>query len=89
MNVSLTPELAAFVEGRVTSGRYHTASEVVREALRLLEEQERQREAAFASLKAKLQRASAEADRGEFIDGDSVFAEIRKMSERRRRDRGK
>ncbi|HUB25276.1 MAG TPA: type II toxin-antitoxin system ParD family antitoxin [Tepidisphaeraceae bacterium] len=50
--------LAGFVEGRVMSGRYHTASEVVREALRILEERESQREAAFAALKAKLQRAS-------------------------------
>ena len=40
------------------SGRYHTANEVVREALRMLEERERQREAAFAAPKAKLQRAS-------------------------------
>ena len=40
------------------SGRYHNANEVVREALRILEERESQREAAFAALKAKLQRAS-------------------------------
>jgi len=62
---------------------------VVREGLRLLEEQERQREAAFQALKAKLQRASAQADRGEFIDGETVFAEIRKMSQQRRRELGK
>jgi antitoxin ParD1/3/4 len=44
-NVSLTPELEAFVDGRVASGRYRSASEVVRAALRLLEEDERRREA--------------------------------------------
>jgi antitoxin ParD1/3/4 len=44
MNVSLTPELAAFVQGRVATGRYRSASEVVRAALRLLEEAERGRE---------------------------------------------
>jgi antitoxin ParD1/3/4 len=43
MNVSLTPELAAFVQDRVASGRYGSASEVVRAALRLLEEDERRR----------------------------------------------
>ena len=40
MNVSLTPELDNFVAGKVESGRYTSASEVVREALRLLEEHE-------------------------------------------------
>jgi antitoxin ParD1/3/4 len=41
-NVSLTPELEAFLDSRVASGRYRSASEVVRAALRLLESQERQ-----------------------------------------------
>jgi antitoxin ParD1/3/4 len=38
MNVSLTPELEKFVSDHVRSGRYASASEVIREALRLLEE---------------------------------------------------
>ncbi|TDI42129.1 MAG: type II toxin-antitoxin system ParD family antitoxin [Acidobacteria bacterium] len=37
MNVSLTPELETMIHERVATGRYHSASEVVREALRLLE----------------------------------------------------
>ena len=40
LNVSLTPELERFITARVASGRYQTASEVVRAALRLLEQQE-------------------------------------------------
>ena len=40
MNVSLTPELEKIVAERVTSGRYASASEVIREALRLLEERD-------------------------------------------------
>jgi antitoxin ParD1/3/4 len=42
-NVSLTPELEAFVDDRVACGRYRSASEVVRAGLRLLEEDERRR----------------------------------------------
>ena len=40
MNVSLTDELASFVKVKVQSGRYTSSSEVVREALRLLEKQD-------------------------------------------------
>jgi antitoxin ParD1/3/4 len=40
MNVSLTPELEKLVAERVASGRYASASEVIREALRLLEERD-------------------------------------------------
>ncbi len=43
MNVSVTPELETFVQSLVASGRYHSASEVFREGLRLLEQAERTR----------------------------------------------
>src|SRR5207302_11308141 len=40
MNVSLTPELEKYVRGKVTSRLYNNASEVIRQALRLLVERE-------------------------------------------------
>jgi len=89
LNVSLTPELEKFVQGRVASGRYQTASEVVREGLRLLEQQEMDREEAFAALKKKLQRAAAQSERGEGIDGETFFKEFRERSARIRKERGR
>jgi antitoxin ParD1/3/4 len=83
LNVSLTPELEQFVQQRVATGRYQTASEVIREGLRLLENQERDREAAFMSLKAKLKRGSDQADRGEFVDPDKTLKKIVTMKRRR------
>lgn len=85
MNISLTPELEKFVASRLSCGRYQTASEVVREGLRLLEEQEREREAVFQALKGKLKRAVEQAERGELSDGDEVFADIRRLSAARRK----
>ncbi len=66
MNVSLTPELEAFVEGAVKSGRYASASEAVREGLRLLQE----REAKFLRLKRDIEDGlnSGEATEGSFAD---------------------
>ena len=84
LNVSLTPDLDRFVHERVATGRYQTASEVIREGLRLLEQQERDREAAFGALKIKLERAAAQADRGEFVDPDDLLKEIEALKRRRR-----
>lgn len=44
INVNLTPELEAMIKRKVASGLYNSASEVVREALRLMEEKDRLRE---------------------------------------------
>ena len=59
MNVSLTPELERFVEKKVQTGRYQSASEVIRAGLRLLEEREDERlrgvtASSVAELEAKL-----------------------------------
>lgn len=84
LNVSLTPELGEFVEARVASGQYQTASEVIREGLRLLAEREQTREAALEALRAQLRRGVEQADSGELLDGDAVFEEIRQLSARHR-----
>ena len=76
LNVSLTPELEEFVRDRVGTGRYQTASEVVREGLRLLELQERDRDAAHTALRAKLKRAAAQADAGELADGEEFIDKL-------------
>ena len=77
LNVSLTPELSAFVESRLRSGRYQSASEVVREALRLLEARERQPVADVEALKVELDFGLRQLRRGESVDGASFFAELR------------
>ena len=85
VNISLTPELDAFLQSRVQSGRYQTTSEVVREALRLLERQEQERDEALLWRRASLERGAEEANRGALLDGDEVFSELRDMIEERRK----
>ncbi|MDR3569053.1 MAG: type II toxin-antitoxin system ParD family antitoxin [Syntrophobacteraceae bacterium] len=51
MNVNLTQQLENMVKQKVASGLYTSASEVVREALRLMEERDRLREAKLAQLR--------------------------------------
>ncbi len=44
LNVSLTPELTAFIAAKLATGCYRSASEIVRAALRLLDDQDRRQE---------------------------------------------
>jgi antitoxin ParD1/3/4 len=85
MNVSLTPELERFVNGKVKTGRYNSASEVVREALRLLEQQEQTRAAQLAGFNEELTRRLASLDRGEHVDPAEARARLRQRSAERRK----
>ena len=84
MNVNLTPELERMVRDKVASGLYNNQSEVVREALRLLAEQERVREAHLERLRSALAEGLVQADRGELLDGDTVLGEMRAFLRSRR-----
>lgn len=56
INVNLTPHLEELIRSKVASGLYTSASEVVREALRLLEEQDRLRTARLEQLRGDVRR---------------------------------
>jgi antitoxin ParD1/3/4 len=56
LNVSLTPHLEDFIRQTVNAGRYQSASEVVRTALRLLEESEQERAAKVELLRQEIQK---------------------------------
>ncbi len=87
MNVSLTPELEQYVHSKVKSGRYLSASEVVREALRLLEERDQLREIRLATLQKEITIGIAEGDRGDVFDGEAVIQALLKKNEQTRQTR--
>ena len=69
---SLGDHFDAFVEGQLASGRYQNASEVLRDALRLMED----RELRLASLKAAIEGGLDDIKAGRVHDGDTVFDEL-------------
>lgn len=76
MNVSLTQELEEFIQKRVATGLYSTASEVVREALRLLAEQEQFRELRLAELRKEVAKGLASAEAGRLVEGEEAFGRL-------------
>lgn len=80
MNVSLTPELEKLVARKVDSGLYQSASEVIREGLRLLDDQDHLREIQLEEVRKKIQTGLTELDRGEGIHGDQAYARMRQKS---------
>jgi antitoxin ParD1/3/4 len=85
MNVSLTPQLESFVSDKVSSGRFQSASEVVRAGLRMLEESEADRKASLQLMRRQIAEGVDQLDRGQVVDGEEVFREIEKLSHARRR----
>jgi antitoxin ParD1/3/4 len=79
MNVSLTPELEQMVSEKVGTGMYQTASEVIREGLRLLKERDQRLE----SLRRDVRAGFEAVERGEFSDYDG--SNIRELADRVKR----
>ena len=74
-----------FVDVKVGSGRYNSASEVVREALRLLEERDQQRTSQLTTFNKELTRRLASLDRGERVEPAAARRRIEAKSKARRK----
>ena len=75
ISVSFTPQQVEFLAACVASGRYQSTSEVVREAVRLLEDQQAHRRAALERVRALVQEGTEQLDAGQVVDGESFFRE--------------
>lgn len=76
MNISITPELEKLVHAKVKSGMYQSASEVFREALRLLAERDELREKQLEKLDRDIQLGLEQAARGEVISAAESKAQM-------------
>ena len=80
MNVHLTPPLEQLVQTKVKSGRYNSASEVVREALRLLEERDQLTELRKEVMRQQIDEGWNALRRGEGVDGEQLLADLEASS---------
>ncbi len=77
MNVSVGKDFENYVQQKIATGDYASASEVVRAGLRLLKERERLLEAKLLALRGDIELGIQEAERGELVDGEAVLEELR------------
>lgn len=80
MNITLLPNQEQFISEKIHRGEYQSAGEVLTAALLALE----QRDQALARVRAQIDEGFAQAERGELLDGDEVFQQIRRRGSKRR-----
>lgn len=86
MNVSLTPELEKLVNDKVSSGLYNSASEVVREALRLLQEQDEIKRIRLEELRSEIKAGADQIRQGKYKvyeTADALIDDIEKRGKER------
>lgn len=86
MNITLKAQQEEFIQAEIKKGRYQTAEQVISEALKLLEESNRQRdEIRLEELRQKIAVGTEQIKKGQTTDGEEVFA---RLQEKLRRDFG-
>lgn len=84
MEIKLTPEQETMIARKVESGQYASASEVMRDALRLLEAYDEEYQARLAALRAEIQKGI---DSGPGIPADEAFRELWERIEARKKEK--
>jgi antitoxin ParD1/3/4 len=87
MNVSLTNEMEQWVQQKVGSGLYSSASEVVREAIRALHAKEMRNQSKFLGLRDAIQQGIHAMDKQGGVEWSETLSEsVKKMGRKRRRE---
>ena len=84
MNVSLTPELDKIVRQKVKTGMYHSASEVIREALRLLQSHDELQRQKIEVLKVEIKKGVDSLNSGQGVKmTDEIFEKVKQRGRKR------
>jgi antitoxin ParD1/3/4 len=84
MNVRLTPQQEQFINKQLADGRYLSASEVIREGLRLLADEEKWK----AEVRQKLAIGLEQLRAGQVVDGEAAVDEILEKLRKRKSSSG-
>jgi antitoxin ParD1/3/4 len=88
MNVDLTPELEQLIRQKLQSGRYGSATEVVQEALRRMDESDQLVALRKDEIREQIAAGYDSLRRGEGVDGDAFFSALEQEEAQLRRKRG-
>ena len=84
MNITLNPELERLVNEKVQTGEFDNAEAVVAQALRAMVERDEDESHLRQTIREKIDRGVVQAQRGEFVDGEEFFEQLRRKGERLR-----
>jgi antitoxin ParD1/3/4 len=76
MTIALQPEQEAFIQTQLSTGQYSSAAEVITEALRLLEKRNHY-DQWVEDVRAKIDIAAEQLDRGEGVDGETAISQLK------------
>lgn len=76
MSIDVLPQTRKRIEQRIEAGQFRSADEVVRAALDLLEERERERQQDLQRVREKIAVGLEQIERGETYDGEEVFEQL-------------
>jgi antitoxin ParD1/3/4 len=76
MNISLTPELEKYIQDKVSSGLYTSASEVIRESLRLLNTYDELHQKRLEQLNHAIDQGLVQLEQGQGIEADEVYRHL-------------
>jgi antitoxin ParD1/3/4 len=75
-SITISEHFEGFIASQIESGRYETASEVIRAGLRMLEDYESGYQRHLEALREHIDEGIAQLDRNESIDGKEFFDEL-------------
>lgn len=80
MNISLNPNLEEFIDQKIQEGYYNSASEVVRDALRLLIEKDTLFKQQTQKLNQEIELGLNQLSKGQGMEGEEIFKELKVLS---------